>query len=90
MEITKSHNKKKLTKKQAMENIINHYENSLKENYIKNIMIGFKTASQMYLDKVNDGCTMEELKDFIKKNVTNKEILEKIVGGKYVETSNKE
>lgn len=80
---TTSRNKKKLTKKQAMQNIVNHYENSLKENYIKHIMIGFETASQLYLDKINNGCTMEELKEFIKKNLETKAI-ENVALGKTV------
>ena len=73
-----SHNKKKPTKKQAMANIVNHYENSLKENFIKNIVIGFETASQLYLDKINSGCTLDELKEFIKKNIENKSVIESV------------
>ena len=67
---------KKPTKKQAMANIVNHYESSLKENFIKNIVIGFETASQLYLDKINSGCKMDELKEFIKKNIENKSVIE--------------
>lgn len=82
-----SRNKKKITKKQAMENIINHYETSLKKDFIKNIMIGFETASQMYLDKINGNCTMEELKSFIENNLNNKEVIKKVARGeKNVET----
>ena len=44
-------------------------------------MIGFETASQMYLDKINSGCTIEELKDFIEKNLKNKEVIEKVTRG---------
>ena len=76
-----SHNKKKPTKKQTMTNIVNHYENSLKENFIKNIVIGFETASQLYLDKINEGCTIEELKIFIESNIKNKNIIEKVAKG---------
>ena len=79
-----SHNKKKPTKKQAMENIVNHYESSLKENFIKNIVVGFETASQLYLDKINSGCTMEELKEFIENNLKNKNVIEKVANGKTV------
>lgn len=79
-----SHNKKKPTKKQAMANIVNHYENSLKENFIKNIVIGFETASQLYLDKINSGCTMEELKEFIENNLKNKDVIEMVANGKTV------
>lgn len=76
-----SHNKKKPTKKQAMTNIVNHYENSLKENFIKNMIIGFKTASQLYLDKINSGCTMEELKEFIENNLKNKDVIKTVANG---------
>lgn len=76
-----SRNKKKPTKKQAMANIVNHYEQSLKKDFIKNIMIGFETASQMYLDKINENCTMEELKNFIENNLKNKEVIEKVARG---------
>lgn len=75
---------KKPTKKQAMTNIINHYESSLKENFIKNMIMGFETASQLYLDKINSGCTMEELKEFIKNNLNNKDVIEKVANGKTV------
>ena len=75
---------KKPTKKQAMTNIINHYESSLKENFIKNMIMGFETASQLYLDKINSGCTMEELKEFIENNLNNKYVIEKVANGKTV------
>ena len=75
---------KKPTKKQAVANIVNHYENSLKENFIKNIVIGFEPASQLYLDKINSGCTMEELKEFIENNLKNKNVIEKVANGKTV------
>ena len=76
-----SHNKKKPTKKQAMANIVNHYDSSLKENFIKNIVIGFETASKLYLDKINEGCTIEELKIFIENNIKNIDIIEKVAKG---------
>ena len=82
-----SRNKKKPTKKQAMAKIVNDYEQSLKKDFIKNIMIGFETASQMYLEKINENCTMEELKNFIENNLKNKEVIEKVARGeKNVET----
>ena len=73
---TQSHNKKKPTKKQIQQNIVNHYENSLKENFIKHMVMGFEVASQMYLDKIESGCTVDELKEFIKKNIENKSVIE--------------
>lgn len=77
-----SHNKKKPTKKQAMTNIVNHYENNLKKNFIKNMVIGFETTSQLYLDKINSGCTMKELKEFIENNLKNKDVIENVANGK--------
>ena len=79
---TQSHNKKKPTKKQTMDNIVKHYEDSLKVNFIKNMIIGFETASQLYLDKINSGCDMIELKDFIEKNLKSKDVIEKVAKGK--------
>lgn len=76
-----SHNKKKPTKKQAMDNVVKHYEDSLKVNFIKNMIIGFETASQLYLDKINNGCDMNELKEFIEKNLENKDMIEKVAKG---------
>lgn len=80
-----SHNNKKPTKKQAqqqsIQKIIDTYTISLKDNYIKNIMMGFESASQMYLDKIEEGCDMEELKDFIKKNIAHEELIEKVAKG---------
>ena len=72
---TQSHNKKKPTKKQIQQNIVNHYENSLKENFIKHMVMGFEVASQMYLDKIESGCTLEELKEFIEKSIKNKDTI---------------
>lgn len=81
---TQSHNKKKPTKKQIQQNIVNHYENSLKENFIKNMVMGFEVASQMYLDKIESGCTINELKEFIKKNIENESIMESVATRKTV------
>ena len=75
---------KKPTKKQTMEKLVNHYENSLKENFIKNIVMGFEVASQMYLDKIENGCTIDELKEFIKKNIENESIMESVATRKTV------
>ena len=81
---TQSRNKKKPTKKQIQQNIVNHYENSLKENFIKNMVMGFEVASQMYLDKIESGCTLDELKEFIENNLKNKDVIEKVAKGKTV------
>lgn len=80
--VMQSKQSKKPTKKQAMANIVNHYESSLKENFIKNIVIGFETTSQLYLDKIDSGCGMNELKEFIEKNLKNKNMIEKVSRGK--------
>lgn len=68
----------RISKKQmATQNIIDTYNRTLK-NIVKNINIGFITASQLYLDKINNGCTLEELKEFIELNLKNKDLIEKV------------
>ena len=81
---TQSHNKKKPTKKQIQQNIVNHYESNLKENFIKHMIMGFEVASKMYLNKIESGCTIEELKEFIKKNIENESIMESVATRKTV------
>ena len=69
----------KISKKQmATQNIIDTYNRTLKNNLVKNINIGFITASQLYLDKINNGCTLEELKKFIELKLKNKDLIEKV------------
>lgn len=69
----------KISKKQmATQNIIDTYNRTLKNNLVKNINIGFITASQLYLDKINNDCTLEELKEFIELNLKNKDLIEKV------------
>ena len=41
-------------------------DNTLKQNYIKNMVQGFEIASNMYLSYIEDGHNLEELKSFIK------------------------
>lgn len=72
-------NRKQTKKEKAIQEITSNYEQTLKDNFIKNIMIGFETASQMYLDKINNGCTIEELKAFIEQCIDKKEEIEKII-----------
>ena len=42
-----------------------------------------EVATQMYLDRIKDGCTMEELKIFMEKNLDKKNLrlIEKVVKG---------
>lgn len=70
-----SNKKKKPTKKQAIENFEKEYQRLLRESFITNMIKGFTIASNMYLEKINSGCTMEELKEFINKNINNEELL---------------
>lgn len=69
---------KKLTKKQALEQIPIIMEQELKSNYIKNMVMGFELGQQMILDYINNGHTIEEVREFVTKNLK-KENLEKVV-----------
>ena len=48
------------------------------------MVMGFEVASQMYLDKIESGCTIDELKEFIKKNIENESIMESVATRKTV------
>lgn len=72
-------NTKKPTKNQFKYDLVKDYENTLKENFIKNMVVGAETISNIYLKKIEEGCSIEELKDFIEKFTLNKEYIEKII-----------
>ena len=69
------------TRQEAMDKVISTYQKGLKDNYIKSLVQGFEVATQMYIDKLNSGCTMEELKEFMEKNLDRKNLkrLEKTI-----------
>ena len=74
------HKSKKPTKKQMIEEIIpNQYEQKLKDIHIKGMVQGFEVANQMLL-KYAESHTIEEVVEFCKKNVENKDVMSKVVG----------
>lgn len=77
--MVQGHNTKKPTKNQFKYDLIKDYESTLKENFIKNMVVGAETISNVYLKKIEEGCSIEELKDFIEKFTLNKEYIEKII-----------
>lgn len=74
-----SHKNKKPTKKQLEQSVVNKFQSEVKSQHIKNIMIGFETANQLILDKINEGSNIEEIKSFCEKNIKNKDIMNKII-----------
>ena len=78
---TQSRKPKKPTKKQIIEQIPKVMESDLKKNFIKNIIIGFESCNQMILDKINNGATLEEVKNFVEMNLKNKDVVEKVANG---------
>ncbi len=74
------HKVKKPTKKQMIEEIIpKQYEQKLKDIHIKGMVQGFEVANQMLLEYAENH-TIEEVVDFCKKNVENKNVMSKVVG----------
>ena len=69
---------KKPTKKQILEQIPVVMEQELKSNYIKNMVMGFELGQQMILDYINNGHNIEEVKEFVTKNLV-KENSQKVV-----------
>lgn len=60
----------------AQDNIVKHFE---RENFIKNIIVGFESANQMILDYAKEeGRTVEDIIEFCNKNLKNKDLVEKV------------
>ena len=76
-----SHKIKKLTKKQAMQNVVDVHKQSIKDAKISGIMIGYEVANQMIVDYAKDK-TLEEVVSFCKKNIKNKSLMSQIISGK--------
>jgi hypothetical protein len=75
------HKGKKPTKKQMIEEVIpNQFKEELRNAHIKGMVQGFEVANQMLLEYA-DSHTIEELRDFCKKNVEQKQVMEKVVSG---------
>lgn len=74
------HKVKKPTKAQLINEIIpKQFEQKLREMHIKGMVQGFEVANQSILDYAENH-TLEEVVEFCKKNVKNKDVMEKVVG----------
>lgn len=58
---------------QIANNISNYVQKVLKENFIKNLKQGSNIAYELILEKINNGCTIEELKEFLEKVIKHNE-----------------
>ena len=75
------HKGKKPTKKQMLEEVIpNQFKEELRNAHINGMVQGFEVANQMLLEYA-DSHTIEELRDFCKKNIEQKQVMEKVVSG---------
>ena len=74
-----SYNKKKNKSKELEQLIVKEFKREVESQHIKNIAIGFETANQLILDKINEGSDIEEIKSFCEKNIKNKDIMNKII-----------
>ena len=75
------HKGKKPTKKQMIEEVIpNQFKEELRNAHIKGMVQGFEVANQLLLEYA-DSHTIEELRDFCKKNIEQKQVMEKVVSG---------
>ena len=75
------HKGKKPTKKQMLEEVIpSQFKEELRNAHIKGMVQGFEVANQMLLEYA-DSHTIEELRDFCKKNIEQKQVMEKVVSG---------
>jgi len=75
------HKGKKPTKKQMIEEVIpNQFKEELRNAHIKGMVQGFEVANQMLLEYA-DSHTIEELRDFCKKNIEQKQVMEMVASG---------
>ena len=70
-----SYNKKKNKSKELEQLIVKEFKREVESQHIKNIAIGFETANQLILDKIESGSKIDEIKSFCKKNVENKDLI---------------
>ena len=76
------HKAKKPTKKQMIEEVIpNQFKDELHKAHIKGLVQGFEVANQMLIDYA-DGHSFEQVIDFCKKNIEQKQVMESVVSGK--------
>lgn len=75
------HKTKKPTKKQMIEEVIpSQLKQELHNAHIKGLVQGFEVANQMLIDYA-DGHSFEQVLDFCKKNIENRNVMESIVSG---------
>ena len=75
------HKGKKPTKKQMLEEVIpSQLKQELHNAHIKGLVQGFEVANQMLIDYAN-GHSFEQVLDFCKKNIENRNVMESVVSG---------
>ena len=71
-----SYNKKKNKSKELEQLIVKEFKREVESQHIKNIAIGFETANQLILDKIESGSKIDEIKSFCKKALENSSVSE--------------
>lgn len=68
----------RMKKNQGQNEIVNLFSKKIKEMHIKGMVQGSEINSQIILDMINDGKTLEDIKSFCESNLKTKETTEKI------------
>lgn len=78
---------KEKEQEKAKQEIVAYVEKTLKDNFIKNMMMGFQTANEMILRYINDGHDIDEVKTFLENNLKpkGKKAMEKVLSYDVVE-----
>ena len=74
-----SRKKKKPTKKEMQQKVVDTFKSQLKKNYVKALIQGSEINSQIILDMIDNGKSLDEIKSFLTSSLHNKEIMEKVV-----------
>ena len=76
------HKAKKPTKKQAIQNVKDNVESTLKENFVKNMILGSDVAYRTIIEYINKGHSVEVVKAFCQMNIEHKDAMEKVTTNK--------
>lgn len=74
-----SHKKRKPSKKEMQQKVVDTFEKRLKEMHIKGMIQGSEIFSQLILDNIANGKTLDDIKSLCETNLHSKETMEKVV-----------
>lgn len=78
MQENQSHRKRKPTKKEMQQKVVDTFQSELKKNYIKALIQGQEIFAKTILDYINNGKSLDEIKSFCEIALHNSQKIEEI------------